>query len=92
MAGGTSVTLFTRDLPCRAAVTLVSAYVDGGLTRGQRRRLERHLADCGACSAYLEQIRTTIALTGAVEIESLSDEALNDLVNVYLRYLEDDRD
>ena len=32
--------------------------------KGAVQRLEKHLAECDACTAYVEQFRTTIALTG----------------------------
>lgn len=83
------MSLFTRDIACREAVAFISDYLDQNLTGRERRRLERHLAGCGACSAYLEQMRDTIALTGVVTVEDLSDEAVNDLVEVYLRFLDD---
>ena len=51
-----------KDITCHQAVALVSDYLEGSLSRRDRRRLERHLKDCDACSAYLDQMRVTIAL------------------------------
>ncbi|HVU72298.1 MAG TPA: zf-HC2 domain-containing protein [Mycobacteriales bacterium] len=73
-------------LACRDAVALVTDYLEGALSRPDRARLERHLADCPHCSTYLEQIRTTIAALGRVEPESLSREAQEDLVALFRRY------
>jgi len=58
--------LLPSPLVCRDAVELVSDYLDGTLSRRQRRRLEKHLAQCDACSAYLDQMRATIAASGTV--------------------------
>lgn len=78
--------LLTAGIECRQAVELVSDYLDGTLTRRDRRRLERHLAKCNACSAYLEQIRITIEMTGRIEPDDLDGEILDDLVDLFRRY------
>lgn len=75
-----------RDLVCQEAVELVTMYLDGALSRRQRRRFEAHLRDCPNCSAYLEQIRATIALAGTVDPEDLSPEARSDLTELYRRW------
>jgi anti-sigma factor RsiW len=70
-------------LVCRQAVALVTAYLDGALSRSDRERFEAHLAGCPHCSAYLEQIRTTIALTGRAEPDILDRHAQDELVALY---------
>jgi anti-sigma factor RsiW len=75
-----------RDLVCQQAVELVTDYIDGTLSRRERRRFEAHLRACPNCSAYLEQIRATIALTGTVEPEDLSPDARADLTELYRRW------
>ena len=71
------------ELVCRDAVALMTAYLDGELDGRDRARLEAHLADCPHCSEYLAQLRVTIESLGHVEIDQLSDEALDDLVDLY---------
>jgi len=78
--------LLRRDLVCRQAVELVTDYLEGALPRRARRRLEAHLRACPNCSAYLEQIRLTIALTGRVEPDDLPPEARRDLTDLYRRW------
>jgi anti-sigma factor RsiW len=78
-----------KDINCREAVSLIGNYLDGRLPRRERRRLERHLAGCDACQAYLEQMRATIILTGQVGPEDLSDQALDDLMDVFERFRRD---
>lgn len=75
-----------RDLVCRQAVELVTDYLDGALSRRDRRRLEKHLGKCPNCSAYLEQIRATIRLTGTIEPDDLTPEAKEDLTELYRRW------
>jgi anti-sigma factor RsiW len=80
------VRLFATDLVCQQAVELMSDYLDGALPRRKRRRLERHLAGCDACTGYLEQLRTTISVTGAAAPEDLDPEVLDGLTDLYRRY------
>ena len=44
-------------LVCLEVVELVSDYLESTLSRGQRRRFERHLAGCPHCTEYLAQMR-----------------------------------
>jgi hypothetical protein len=48
------------DLACRELVYLVTDYLDGVLPADWRAGVERHLAACDGCTAYLQQIRVTI--------------------------------
>ena len=80
------ILLRRRDIVCQQAVELVTDYLEGALSRRDRRRFEAHLAGCPNCSAYLEQIRLTIALTGSIDPDELTPEATEDLVNLYRRW------
>jgi anti-sigma factor RsiW len=80
------LTLRRKDLVCQQAVELVTDYLEGALSRRDRRRFEAHLRACPNCSAYLEQIRMTIALTGSVEAEELTADATQDLIDLYRRW------
>jgi anti-sigma factor RsiW len=53
-----------RDLTCRELVELVTDYLDSALPDAERVRFETHMASCEGCDRYVEQIRTTVALTG----------------------------
>ena len=53
-----------RELRCRAAVELVTEYLEGALARRDRARFEEHLGECSACRAYLDQMRATVAALG----------------------------
>ena len=75
-----------RALVCRDAVSLMAAYLDDALDERDRMRLERHLAACPHCSEYLAQIRATIDALGRVQPEDLSDDAVEDLVELYRRW------
>ena len=75
-----------RALVCRDAVALMTAYLDGELDDRDRTRLETHLADCPHCSEYLAQLRVTIDALGHVDLDELSDEALDDFVHLYRQW------
>jgi anti-sigma factor RsiW len=75
-----------RDLVCQQAVELVTDYLEGTLSRRDRRRFEAHIRGCPNCTAYLEQIRLTIRLTGTVEPEDLSPGARAALSDLYRRW------
>ena len=75
-----------RDIVCQQAVELVTDYLEGALSRRNRRRFEAHLRACPNCSAYLEQIKATIALSGSITPEDLTPEARTDLIALYRRW------
>ena len=81
--------LLPSPLVCRDAVELVSDYLEGSLSRRQCRRLEKHLAQCDACTAYLDQMRSTIAASGRVGPEDLPSDVVEGLVNLYRRFRSD---
>jgi predicted anti-sigma-YlaC factor YlaD len=84
------LSLRNRDLLCQQAIELLTEYLEGNLSRRQKRRLEGHLRACPNCSNYLEQIRITIRLTGAMEPEELTPDAVDDLTELYQRWREED--
>jgi anti-sigma factor RsiW len=78
--------LRSRDLVCQQVVELVTDYLEGTLSRRDRRKFEHHLRGCPNCTAYLEQIRATIRATGTIEPEDLTPEAREDLTELYRRW------
>lgn len=66
-------------IACRELVELVTDYLEGALDRDTLRRVEEHLAHCPGCSAYLDEMRVTIRLTGRLtedDIDPVMREAL----------------
>ena len=76
-------------LVCQQVVELVTDYLDGALTRSQRRRFEAHLAGCEHCTEYLEQMRTTIRLTGRLSSGDLTPEMREEFTTIYRRWREE---
>jgi len=75
-----------RDLVCRQAVELVTDYLEGALSRRERRRFEAHIRACPNCSAYLEQIQAVVELSGSIDPDELTPRARDDLVELYRRW------
>jgi len=75
-----------RDLVCQQAVELVTDYIEGALSRADRRRFESHLAGCPHCTEYLEQMRVTIQLSGRIEPDELPLEMRDELVALYRQW------
>jgi anti-sigma factor RsiW len=83
------LTLRRRELVCRDAVELVTAYLDDTLGSRSRAALERHLAACPHCDEYFAQIKLVRAAAGRVEPEQLAPQARQDLLSLYERWRAD---
>ncbi len=78
--------LRAAEIPCQQVVELVTDYLEGALSRRDRRRFEHHLAGCPHCSAYLAQMRETLRLTGRLVPENLSPEMQREFAEIYQRW------
>jgi anti-sigma factor RsiW len=75
-----------RELVCQQAVELITDYIEGSLSRVNRRRFEAHLSSCPHCTAYLAQMRSTIQITGRLSSEELPSEVREELVTLYRQW------
>ena len=78
-----------RALVCRDAVALMTSYLDGALAPRDHARLESHLAECPHCAEYLRQLRATVEALGSASPDDLSEEAVEELVGLYRRWMGD---
>ena len=85
-----SVFTLRRDLACREAVEIVTDYLEGRLSRRDRRRFEAHLQGCDGCEEYLRQIQATIRILGNVQPEDLAPETRDGLMELYRGFLGQD--
>ena len=76
----------SNDPACREMVELITDYLEGGLSRSQRRRFEAHMAGCEHCAEYLEQMRLTIRLTGRLRSEDLTPQMRGELTALFARW------
>jgi anti-sigma factor RsiW len=73
----------TEALSCQELTELVTDYLEGALSPAERARFEEHLAECGNCEIYLDQIRATIELSGSLKPDELSAEAEEALLHAF---------
>ncbi|HEY3766446.1 MAG TPA: zf-HC2 domain-containing protein [Gaiellales bacterium] len=72
-----------NHLVCREVVELVSDYLEGVLDDRDRLRFEAHLAGCDGCTAYLDQMRETVRLAGALAPQALDPVFRDRLVEAF---------
>jgi anti-sigma factor RsiW len=71
------------EITCAQLVELVTAYLDGALPAGDRLRFEQHLVICEGCTAYLDQMRDTIRLTGTLREQHLDGATRDALLHAF---------
>ena len=72
-----------RALSCRELVELVTDYLEGALSRRDRKRFDSHIGGCDGCRAYLAQMRATIQATRRLTEEQLPAPARDKLLEVF---------
>jgi anti-sigma factor RsiW len=75
-----------KPFVCQEMVELITDYLEGALPASKRRRFEAHLAGCEHCTEYLEQMRTTIRLTGRLSPEDMTPEMREEFSAIYRRW------
>lgn len=70
-------------LSCQELTELVTDYLEGALPPAEQARFEEHLAECGNCELYLQQIRATIELTGTLSPEAMTPDAEEALLHAF---------
>ena len=75
-------------LTCQEMVELVTDYLESRMDDATMARFEEHVAECDACTLYIEQMRQTIAALGHIPAESVSAEAEEELVVAFRNWRE----
>jgi anti-sigma factor RsiW len=70
-------------MTCRELVQVITDYLEGNLSRRDRRRFEAHIRGCDGCTTYVEQMRETIRLTGVLGEDDLEPAARDELLAVF---------
>jgi anti-sigma factor RsiW len=76
-------------LTCKEIVELVTDYLEGVLPVDMRRRFDQHLSVCHPCVVYLDQMRQTVATLGKLSEDSISQPALDTLLEHFRRWPRD---
>ena len=69
-------------ITCRAAVELMTDYLEGALTARERARFEQHVRYCPPCLRILDQLRVTPEVVAALEPEELDPETRAELIEL----------
>ncbi len=77
------------DMTCQQAVELVTEYLEGALTPRARRRFERHIRGCVACTTYLEQVRLTADTLGRMHPHPPTGPARDSLLQAFRDFSRD---
>jgi anti-sigma factor RsiW len=77
------ITPTPRDVSCQELVELLTDYLEGALTPDEVAAVDRHLALCDGCAAYLDQLRMTIGALGSVSVQTLPDDAVDELLEAF---------
>ena len=70
-------------ITCTEIVEVVTDYLEGEVDEALRTEIEAHLALCPGCDHYLEQMRETIRVMGRVPVDTLSDDARDELMAAF---------
>ncbi len=73
----------TEALTCQELVELVTDYLEGALAPRERVRFEAHLAACGGCRAYVEQMRITIRALGRLSEQDMDTRLREPLLQAF---------
>jgi anti-sigma factor RsiW len=69
-------------MTCQELVELVTDYLEGAMSREDAARFEAHVAACPGCETYLEQVRSTIAVTNASS-DAVEPEVVSPLLDAF---------
>ena len=73
----------SADLTCQELVEMVTDYLEGRLPRSDKLRFEEHLLVCEGCTVYIEQMRQTIRMTGALRTEDVPAEVEEEFLRAF---------
>jgi anti-sigma factor RsiW len=73
----------SSEMTCQELVELVTEYLEDTLAPSERVRFDAHLSTCLGCTAYIEQMRTTIRVLGKLSEESVSEAARRELLATF---------
>jgi anti-sigma factor RsiW len=71
------------ELVCRDLVERVTDYLEGVLGPEETERVNRHLAGCDGCTAYVDQVRASVRASAALPPEVPGAQAEARLLDIY---------
>ena len=73
----------TAPLVCQEFAELVTDYLDGALSRRDRRRMDKHVGACDGCRAYMESLAATVRTLGELPAEPADPEVREHLLAAF---------
>ncbi len=74
-----------REMACQELVEVITDYLEGTIPEHDRARFDAHILTCPGCREYVEQMRTTLRLSGRLTVESISAGARDQLLQAFRR-------
>lgn len=71
------------EVQCREVVDVLTDYLEGALPADQRAALEQHLLTCEGCTSYVDQMRTSIGLTGRLQQEDVPAAVMDKVLQMF---------
>jgi predicted anti-sigma-YlaC factor YlaD len=71
---------------CKELVELVTDYLEGKLPLTERQQFEAHLSGCSGCRNYLDQMQTTIRLSGRLTEDHVPAEGKDTLLQAFRQW------
>jgi anti-sigma factor RsiW len=75
----------SRELACQELVEIITDYLEETLPEDDRARFDAHLMTCPGCREYVEQMRTTLRLTGRLTAASIAPSVRDELLRAFRR-------
>jgi anti-sigma factor RsiW len=70
-------------MTCREVVELMTDYLEGALSASDQARFEEHIGGCAGCTAYLEQLRVSVRVLGALAAVPVPEAQRRELVAAF---------
>jgi anti-sigma factor RsiW len=71
------------EMTCQELVEVITDYIEGTMSAGDRQRFDAHLGECPYCVNYLDQMRTVISTLGALDEDSIPAGARDELLDAF---------
>lgn len=72
-----------REPTCQELAELITDYLEDALPAARRALFDLHIAGCRDCTLYVEQMRTTVALTGRIVADDIPAAVQAELLAIF---------
>ena len=80
-----------HEISCKQLVDLVADYLEESISDEARAKFEQHLAECGYCNAYVQQMHMTVKLTKQLSESEINKPAPNELLDIFRQWKQDQK-